>query len=121
KVRSGRVDEEHRQIDRVIHRRCDAGARTGQPDELAILRNRSDVHPPMRRIVYRQREYWWMLTGGVTRNDLHDALVVRARRIELRRDAVMSCGPSHLARRAKLVRVRGSAPRHPASKAGTLL
>ena len=27
-------------------------------------------------------------------------LVVRARRIELRRHAVMSCGPSHLARRA---------------------
>jgi len=47
--------------------------------------------------------------------------MVRARRIELRRHAVMSCGPSHLARRAKMVRVRSSAFRHPPSKGGTLL
>jgi hypothetical protein len=99
----------------------EAGPRTGIPDELAILHDRPDMHASVRRVVNGEREQRWMLRHRKACNDLHGALLVRARRIELRRHAVMSCGPSHLARRAKLVRVRSSAFRRPPSKGGTLL
>src|ERR1700759_672398 len=84
----------------MIHRRRDAGLRAGIADELAILRDRPDMHAPVRRVVNGEREQRRVLARLEACNDLHGNLLVRARRIELRRHAVMSCGPSHLARRA---------------------